>query len=134
MRIGQLAERLDLNPRTIRYYEGRGLLPAPERSASGYRRYGEADADRLVFIRTAQRLGLTLDEIREIIAFRDRGEQPCAYVRQLLRRQVVDLERRLDEMAALRQELRTLVARAEPVAAGDCYCALIEHGRAPASR
>lgn len=57
MRIGQLAGRFDLNPKTIRFYESIGLLPEPVRTSGGYRLYGDSDAERLQFIRTAQRLG-----------------------------------------------------------------------------
>lgn len=81
MRIGELAARLGLNTRTIRYYESIALLPEPERTASGYRTYDEADVERLAFIKSAQRLGLALDEIREVLALRERGVTPCGYVR-----------------------------------------------------
>ncbi|MDP9402395.1 MAG: heavy metal-responsive transcriptional regulator [Actinomycetota bacterium] len=142
MRIGELAERMALNPRTIRYYESIGLLPDPERTASGYRAYGEADVDRLAFIRSAQRLGLALDEIREVFALRDRGEAPCAYVRGLISKEIVEIDRRLKELRGLRQELVALDQRADKADAGSGrVCGLIEHVRqrvpsppAPASR
>ena len=67
MRIGELADRLGVTTKSIRFYESIGLLPDPARTASGYRDYAEADAERLTFIKTAQRLGLSLDEIREIM-------------------------------------------------------------------
>ena len=105
-------------------------MPDPVRTPSGYRDYATADVERLPFIKTAQRLGLTLDEIGEIIAFRDRGQQPCGYVAGVLRRQVADLDRRITEMRALREELEALGARA---ATGDhdtgSYCGVIEHVR-----
>jgi DNA-binding transcriptional MerR regulator len=130
VRIGELADRLGINARTIRYYERIGLLPDPERTSSGYRSYQDTDAERLRFIKTAQRLGLTLDEIREIIAFRDRGEPPCNYVAELLRRQVRDLGQRIAEMRALRSELQRLEARAEAAdGVNGEYCGLIEHVR-----
>lgn len=128
MRIGQLAERFDLNTKTIRYYEDIGLLPEPERTAAGYRLYAEADADRLRFIKTAQRLGLTLDDIREILAFKEKGETPCGYVRGLLRQHAQDLERRIAEMQTLRDALLVLVDRAQHLPAeGTGYCEFIEH-------
>ena len=134
MRIGALAERLGVTTKTIRFYESIGLLPDPARTASGYRDYAEADAERLTFIKTAQRLGLTLDEIREIIAFRDRGQRPCGYVAQVLHRQVADLDRRIREMRKLRDELKGLEAKA---ALGDedpnSYCGVIEHVRSRAA-
>ncbi len=130
MRIGELADSLGINPRTIRYYESIGLLPEPDRTPSGYRHYGNADVERLTFIRTAQRLGLTLDDIAEVIAFRDRGERPCGHVMGLLRRQVAELDRRIEEMCRLREELTRLESEAqrlgEPAGA---YCGLIEHIR-----
>jgi len=134
MRIGELAGQLGLNPKTIRYYEHIGLLPAPARTASGYRLYGEGDAERLRFIRAAQRLGLTLDEIGEILALRERGQQPCAYVRQVLRRELAAIDQRLRELRQLRQELTALQARADdlPEAPGS-ICQLIEHVREGAS-
>lgn len=128
MRIGELADSLGLNPKTIRYYESIGLLPEPDRTPSGYREYGQDDADRLVFIKTAQRLGLSLDEIAEVIAFRDRSERPCGHVLGLLRRQVGDLDRRIEEMCRLRDELRRLEAEARRLGEPDGdYCGLIEH-------
>src|SRR5215217_2939399 len=140
MRIGELAERLGITTKAIRFYEGIGLLPDPARTPSGYRSYEEVDAERLVFIKTAQRLGLSLDEIKEIIAFRDRGERPCGYVADVLQRQVTDLDRRIREMRALRDELRQLQLRAAGGVVGDSmFCGVIEHphlrqrGSGPAS-
>lgn len=69
MRIGELAGRLGINPRTIRYYERVEILPAPARTASGYRMYGDEDEQRLRFVKAAQRVGLTLDEIKDVMAF-----------------------------------------------------------------
>jgi DNA-binding transcriptional MerR regulator len=128
MRIGELAEQVGVTTKAIRFYERIGLLPEPPRTSSGYRSYEEPDADRLVFIKTAQRLGLTLDEIKEIIAFRDRGEQPCTYVANVLHRQVTDLDTRISEMRALRDELRRLQARAsQGMTSESKFCAVIEH-------
>ena len=128
MRIGELADALGLNAKTIRYYEAIDVLPPPERTTSGYRDYGAEDLERLRFVRTAQRLGLTLDEIREVIAFRDRGERPCGHVQGILRRQVAELGRRIDEMQRLRDELRRLDQDAERIRpTPGTYCGLIEH-------
>ncbi len=128
MRIGALAERVGVNPKTIRYYEGIGLLPAPARLPSGYREYSDDDVERLRFVRTAQRLGLSLSEIAEILRFRERGEQPCDYVLGVLDRQVADLDRRMAEMDQLRRELIDLKKVADDlVPRPGCYCAVIEH-------
>ena len=82
MRIGEVAERLAVNPRTIRYYESIGLIPEPARTESDYRDYDEKDFERIRFIKTARRLDLALDEIREILAFADKSQVPCGHVRR----------------------------------------------------
>ena len=137
MRIGELADRVGVNPKAIRYYEGIGLLPAPERRPSGYRDYTEEDVERLRFVKTAQRLNLSLAEISEILGFRERAERPCGYVLAVLDRQVADLDRRIAEMVQLRGDLLALKAKADDLPTDDgCYCAVIEHaavgpGRSP---
>ena len=130
MRIGELADRLGVNTKTIRYYESIGLVPEPERTASGYRVYHDDDVERLEFIKSAQRLGLALDEVREILALRERGEAPCNYVRGLISQEVVEIDQRLEELRDLRQELVALERRAQdsPGAEG-AICGLIEHVR-----
>lgn len=130
MRIGELAGRLAINPKTIRYYEGIGLLPDPERTPSGYRLYDEDDVERLTFIKTAQRLGITLDEIREILTFRERGDRPCDYVRAVLRREVAEIDQRLAELGALRDELVALEDLADQLPESrPGACRLIDHVR-----
>lgn len=130
MRIGALADQLGLNPKTIRYYEGIGLLPEPRRTAAGYRDYDKSTAELLTFIKTAQRLGITLEAIREIVALRDRGEQPCTYVREVLRREVADIDERIAELARLREQLVALDEEAEGLPEdGAVRCRLIEHVR-----
>ncbi|HEX2192215.1 MAG TPA: heavy metal-responsive transcriptional regulator [Acidimicrobiales bacterium] len=129
MRIGELADRVGVTAKTIRFYESIGLVPDPPRTPSGYRDYDEGDADRITFIRTAQRLGLSLDQIGEIIGLRDRGQQPCAYVAEVLRRQVSQLDERIGEMRRLRDELRALEAAAAASPDPGNYCGVIEHVR-----
>lgn len=127
MRIGELAGLVGVKPKTVRYYEGIGLLPDPDRRRSGYREYSDDDVDRLRFIRTAQRLGLALSEISEILAFRERSERPSNYVLRVLDRQVGDLDRRMAEVAQLRQELIDLKGKAEHLPCSEVgYCAVIE--------
>lgn len=130
MRIGELAAHTGINPTAIRFYESIGLLPEPARTSSGYRQYGDGDAERLVFVKTAQRLGLSLDDIREILAFRDRGEPPCAYVMEALCREVADIDRRIGELFDLRAELVRLTKMVGQVGEADAhFCTVIEHAR-----
>jgi len=138
MRIGQLADRFGLNPKTVRYYESIDLLPEPVRTPSGYRDYDEADAERLSFIRTAQRLGLSLDDIREILALHERDEPPCGHVVALLRHHTKELDQRIAEMQQLRDELTDMVARAAELKdTPGTFCGVIEHSadhNGPAAR
>lgn len=134
MRIGEVADELGINPRTIRYYESIGLIPEADRTPGGYRTFGADDVERLSFIRNAQRLGLSLDEIGEVLALRERGEQPCGYVLEVVRRQTDAIDRQVRELLQLREELAYLVERAGEVGEGDGrFCRLVEssHGHAP---
>lgn len=132
-RIGDLAQRLGLNAKTIRYYEEIGLLPEPERSASGYRLYGRTDADRLRFIKRVQQLGFPLGEIREVLALRDRGEAPCRYVAERLEERAREIDRQIVELRELKGELAELRRRArrlrphDPATSG--YCHILEGTR-----
>lgn len=129
MKIGELARLGDVNPKTIRYYESIGLLPEPARTPSGYRDYDGSYLDRLTFIRTAQRLGITLDEVKEILSFRERGEAPCSYVRRLIDAQVDSIDRRIRELEDLRGQLIELAAEADHLPEVGGTCRLIEHVR-----
>ncbi len=80
--ISQLAERADVNLATIRYYERRGLIPEPPRRPSGYRIYSEASVARLRFIKSAQDLGFSLKEIKELLALRVDPNATCADVKR----------------------------------------------------
>ncbi len=129
LKIGQLAARLDLNPRTIRFYEQAGILPEPPRSEGGFRLYSDEDAERLRFVKSAQRVGLTLGEIKEVLAFRDRGQPPCRYVAGVIEQRLAEIDERMRELRTLKHELRELRERmrAEGVAERDAaYCHYIE--------
>jgi MerR family transcriptional regulator, copper efflux regulator len=120
MRIGELADRAGISTKAIRYYEWIGILAPPARTASGYRVYDDTALGRLGFVRAAQALGLTLGEIRQIIAFRDGGTAPCAHVTELLRRHAADLDARIRELQQLRGELQQLAERATTLDPKDC--------------
>ncbi len=109
--IGKLAKRLDLNPRTLRFYEEVGVLPPPARTPAGYRLYSREDEERLRFVKSAQRLGLSLGEIKEVLAFRDRGDRPCRYVAGVIERRLAEIDERMRELRALERELHVLRER-----------------------
>jgi DNA-binding transcriptional MerR regulator len=137
MRIGELGERVVLSAKTIRYYEDIGILPEPERTASGYRDYDESAFDRLRFIRAAQAVGFTLGEIKEVLAFGDRGEAPCMHVTQLMEERIRTLSQHIRGLQRMRGELEQLVekARALPLRHSGTFCHIIESvGRRPTER
>jgi MerR family transcriptional regulator, mercuric resistance operon regulatory protein len=108
--VGQLASQAGVRSDTVRYYEREGLLPAPRRTGGEHRRYGAADVDRLLFIRGAQRLGLRLAEIRDLLAVRETGACPCEPAASFLRRHVAEIDREMARLAALRAELHGMLA------------------------
>jgi DNA-binding transcriptional MerR regulator len=120
MRIGELARRSSLAPSAVRYYEQLGLLAEPERTASGYRAYGDDALGRLTFIRSAQAVGLTLAEVRQVLGVRDAGEAPCAVVTDLIDRRQAEVRARIAELQALELELTRLQKRAAGLQARDC--------------
>jgi MerR family copper efflux transcriptional regulator len=120
MLIGELAARSGLSTKAIRYYESIGLVPAPQRLPSGYRDYDEPTLGALAFIRAAQAVGLSLGEIRSILALRNEGEAPCGHVVELLRSRSAELDRRIAELESLRSDLVGLVEQAEQLDPADC--------------
>jgi DNA-binding transcriptional MerR regulator len=127
MRIGVLAEQAELSAKTIRYYEAIGVLPEPDRTPSGYREYTSEAVERLRFVRSAQAVGLTLGEIREILAYRDRGDVPCTHVVKLIRRRATYVDEQIAQLEAMRTELRRLQRRARTLRPEDCAPADICH-------
>jgi len=129
LRIGELSERTGVPSKTIRYYEDIGLLPEPQRSPNGYRLYDEADVERLAFIRRARALDFALDDITEILAFREREEPPCRYVMDLMRSRIEAIEQRLRDLERLRDELTALYEAGQRLPEGawmkDCVCHII---------
>jgi MerR family copper efflux transcriptional regulator len=130
MQIGELAGRTGVPKKTVRYYEEIGVMPVAARNSSGYRHYGDDAIARLGFVRAAQSVGLTLGEIREVLAFRDRGETPCRHVAGLIDKHATDLAQRIVALQAMQQDLQRLAQRARvaPVIATDDarICHIIE--------
>ncbi|MDQ2754942.1 MAG: heavy metal-responsive transcriptional regulator [Actinomycetota bacterium] len=127
MRIGEVAAKAGVTTKGLRYYERVGVLGEPARTASGYRDYSDAVLDRLRFIRASQAAGLTLGEIKEVIAFRDRGDQPCSHVLDLIEGRACDLDRRIAELAGLRDELLHLAERGRSLSPDTCPPDLVCH-------
>jgi len=106
--IGQLARRAGVPIDTVRHYERIGLLQPTVRLASGYRRYGEAEQKRLRFIRRAKALGFTLEEIEGLLSLS--ASRNVGQVRRAASERLADVERRIGELARMRDSLRQLIA------------------------
>jgi MerR family transcriptional regulator, copper efflux regulator len=129
LQIGELARRSGLASTALRYYEKAGLLPAAPRTSSGYRAYDTSVLPRLAFIRAAQAVGLSLAEIREVIAIRESGVAPCEHVVDLVERRRAEVHARIQELRQLEQELATLAERGSRLDPSTCdasgVCAVI---------
>lgn len=108
MQIGELAHRAGSQPETVRYYERLGLLPAPRRTAGNYRVYEEGHLERLCFIRNCRTLGMTLDDIRTLLALRDHPETATGEIDRLLDTQLGRLQAHLQDLHRLEDDLREL--------------------------
>ena len=132
LKIGELAKRSGVTTKTIRYYELLGLLPDPQRTDSGYRLYGEADVERLVFIRRAKELGFSLSDIKEVLEIHDARHPPCVRVLAILERKIKEIDRLVRELKEFQGELVSLreesVARVEQGAEGASICGIVERG------
>lgn len=125
MRIGQLAAATDVATSTVRYYERAGLLPPPGRTPSGYRDYADEAVDRVAFVRRAQASGLTLAQIRGVLAIRDDGRPPCSHVADLVDERLADIDRRLRELQHTRDELHGIRRRLDDLEPNDCSPAAV---------
>jgi len=113
MKIGELATQGAVTAKTIRFYEDAGLLPPPARTLSGYRDYATETIDRLAFIRQSQAAGLSLQQIKQILAITDRGDAPCTHVRQLLSTRLDGVRAQIAELITLETRLDALLTHAE---------------------
>lgn len=109
MKIGQLAREAGVPIDTVRYYERNGLLPQPQRQASGYRAYHAEDVQRLRFVRRAKALGFTLVEIGELLTLSDRRDDDMAPLREVATAKLHEIDQRMAELARIRAGLQTLL-------------------------
>lgn len=107
---GELARLAGVSTDTLRHYERKGVLPLARRLNNGYRRYPPDSLDRVRLIRRALAVGFTLDELAQFLRARDRGQAPCREVRALAAEKLTEVESRLTELLAVRDDLQaTLV-------------------------
>ena len=127
LKIGEVSKRSGVGIEALRFYERGGLLDSPSRTYSGYRVYGEDVLERLAFIKQAQALGFSLDEVRRIIEDARKGESPCDEVREIVRRRMEELDERLRELQRHRKELKATLEEWDKVGRAPGHiCGLIE--------
>jgi Hg(II)-responsive transcriptional regulator len=107
--IGEVAEQANVHIETLRYYERRGLVAKPPRSASNYRRYPEDALRRVRFIKRAQELGFSLYDIKELLSLRADPEADCAEVRACAEAKMKDIEAKICALTAMKYALSTLM-------------------------
>ena len=120
--IGALADTAGVNVETIRFYQRKGLMPEPEKPYGSIRRYGAAELARVRFIKSAQRLGFSLEEVGELLKLEDGAR--CSEARQLAEQKLVDVRQKLSDLQRIESVLAGLVARCSAVR-GRVNCPLI---------
>ena len=119
--IGELAGECSVSRDTVRFYERERLLPAPRRTASGYRLYDKGDAARVRFVKRAQAIGLTLDDVRELLSIRQaRTPEECQRVAARLTARVETIDQKIAQLRAFRKELTRNAERCERAGSGSC--------------
>ena len=118
--IGRLARQAGLHVQTLRYYETEGLLVPSARTPGGQRRYSEADARRLHFIRHAREFGFSVEQIRELLALASEGERSCGEIDAIARRHREDVRRRIRLLRELEAELDRMVSECAGGRVTDC--------------
>lgn len=120
--IGAFAEAAGVNVETIRFYQRKGLLPEPDRAQGSIRRYGDADVNRLRFVKGAQRLGFSLDEVAELLRLQDGTH--CKEAKALAEHKLQDVREKLADLARIESVLSKLVCACD-ASRGKISCPLI---------
>lgn len=118
--IGELAKRTHTKVETIRYYERIGLLPEPARTEGNYRSYDDVQLGRLSFVRRARNLGFSLDQVRELLDLADQRDRSCEAVDMIAGQHLVEIERKIADLTALRDELSDMIRRCGRGTVADC--------------
>ena len=118
--IGELSRRAGVKVPTIRYYEQVGLMPLPSRSEGKQRRYGEAEAARLNFIRHARELGFEVEAIRQLLSLGADPHQPCQDADRIARAHLLDIESKITRLKALRAEVKRMIDQCAHGELKDC--------------
>ena len=120
MKIGDLAKQTGCPVETIRYYEREGILPAADRTDSNYRDYSGNHLAALTFVRRARQLGFSMAQVRELLALSHHDDNPCEDVDRLVQQQLAEVERKISDLMALREELGRMLRSCQADKIGEC--------------
>ena len=109
--IGELARRAGCSVPTVRYYEGVGLIPEAARSSSGRRSYGSADITRLSFVRRAREFGMTIEQVKKLLALDSNSGADCEPAQDLIGRHLAEVRVKRDELSRLERSLGAMLER-----------------------
>jgi len=118
LRIGEVVLKIGISADTLRYYEKINLMPKVHRNNGGVRFYGESDLSRLRFIKRAQKMGFSLNEITQLLAFRENPQRAKPIVRDLAYQKLAKIEENIAELNILRDELRLLTTLCDSIPEG----------------
>lgn len=107
--IKELANMLDISPKTIRFYEDEGVIPKAKRDKNNYRYYSNDDYKRLKFIKKARALGMSITEIRKIFEIRQNGDMPCCKVVETLEKHLIETEKKIQELLSFKESLSNTI-------------------------
>ncbi len=113
LRVGEVSDRLGLNPQTLYFYERIGLIPHPKRTVAGYRIYDEQDLERLGFITQAKALGLSLNDIKELLMLQDEQQLSCQQVYARLLKKIQQIDETIRQLQTLKSQLTSLAQRCQ---------------------
>lgn len=121
MRIGEVAEQLGCSVATLRFYERRGLMAPSHRTDANYRVYGREALERAGFIRRCRTLGMTMDEIKALLALQDQPDTDCRAAHAVIAEHLGHVADRMAELASLEKDLRQIQAQCDQARSGsDC--------------
>ncbi len=130
LQVGEVSRKLGLNPQTLYFYERIGLIPSPHRTESGYRLFSQEDMNRLAFITHSKSMGLSLEDIKEILTAKDRKSITCQTVHDCLQKKAKSIEETIQQLQILLDEIRPLISHCErSIECKDCSqqpCAIPE--------
>ncbi|MEW5792198.1 MAG: MerR family DNA-binding protein [Pseudomonadota bacterium] len=123
--IGRVAKAANVNVETVRYYERRGLLQQPEKGLQGIRRYPADTVTRIRFIKHAQDLGFTLEEIKALMALRASAQTPCTEVKRRAEQKLAMVHQKIEHMQALERVLRDMIHACEQQPRPELECPIL---------